>query len=521
MINRLPSPTKNHVSPFSKLFGHSPLYYDLRTFGCVCFVHLPPHERHKLTAQYVMCVFLGYDIPHKGYVCYDPHASRIRVSRNVIFFENQYFFPSHVQLSSASVYLLPIFSESPIIVERFKPGFVYERRSQHESGSTSFVPPSDLDLAPDPAPSSTTLCRSTRSSRPPNWYGFLSLVSLVATLSPISIPSCYKQAMEHECWQIEMQAEIQALEENHTWDIIPCPPTIKPIGSKWVFSVKLRFDGSLDRYKARLLALGNKQKYGVDYEETFAPVDKMTTVRTILAIAASQSWQLHQMDVNNAFLQGDLQKEIYMKLPSSMTTSSPHDVCKLRRSLYGLNQAPRAWLEKFHSTLLSFSFTQSQYDSSLFLHTSTSDIVILLVYVDDIIITGTDYGLITKLQQLLHATFHMKDLGQLTYFLGLEVHYRSHGLFVNQHKYIQDLITLARLEDTSSVDTPIKVNVKYRKDEGDLMDEPTFYRCLVRSLIYLTTTRPDISYVVHRVSQFMSYPRHLHLVVVRRIIRYL
>ena len=210
-----------------------------------------------------------------------------------------------------------------------------------------------------------------------------------------------------------------------------------------------------------------------------------------------------------------------MKLPSGMTTSSPHDVCKLKRSLYGVKQAPRALFEKFRSTLLSFSFTQSQYDSSLFLHTSMSGIVILLVYVDDIIITGTDCGLITKLQQLLHATFHMKDLGQLTYFLGLEVHYRSHGLFVNQHKYIQDLITLVGLEDTFSTDTPMEVNVKYRKDEGDLLDEPTLYRCLVGSLIYLTTTRPDISYVVHQVSQFMSSPWHLHLAAVRHIIRYL
>ena len=309
----------------------------------------------------------------------------------MIFFENQYFIPSHVQLSSASVSLLPIFSESPPIVERFKPSFVYERR-QHESGSTSFLPPSDLDLEPDPAPTPTTLRWSTCPSRPPNWYGFFSPVSLVATLSTISIPSCYKQAMEHECWQIAMQAELQALEENHSWDIVPCPPTVKPIGSKWVFSVKLRSDGSLDRYKARLVTLGNKQEYGVDYEETFAPVAKMTTVQTILGIAASQSWRLHQMDVKNVFLHGDLQEEIYMKLPSGMTTSSPHDVCKLRRSLYGLKQAPRAWFEKFRSTLLSFSFTQSQYDSSFFLHTSTSGIVILLVYMDDIIITGTDCG---------------------------------------------------------------------------------------------------------------------------------
>ncbi|XP_040999805.1 uncharacterized mitochondrial protein AtMg00810-like [Juglans microcarpa x Juglans regia] len=128
---------------------------------------------------------------------------------------------------------------------------------------------------------------------------------------------------------------------------------------------------------------------------------------------------------------------------------------------------------------------------------SASGIVILLVYVDDIIIIGTDCGLITKLQQLLHATSHMKDLGQLTYFLGLEVHHQTNGIFMNQHKHIQYLITLAGLEDTSSVDTPIDVNVKYRKDEEDLLDDPTLYRRLVGSLIYLTTTRPDISYTVH------------------------
>ena len=139
---------------------------------------------------------------------------------------------------------------------------------------------------------------------------------------------------------------------------------------------------------------------------------------------------------------------------------------------------------------------------------------------DDIIITGSDCGLITKLQRLLHATFHMKNLGQLTYFLGLKVHHQANGIFVNQHKYIQDLITLASLEDTSFVDTPMEVNVKYRKDEGDLLDDPTLYWRLVGSLIYLTTTRLDISYVVHQVSQFMTSPRHLHLTAVRRIIRY-
>ena len=131
--------------------------------------------------------------------------------------------------------------------------------------------------------------------------------------------------MEHECWQKAMEAELQALEENHTWDIVSCPPNVKPIGSKWVYTVKLKSDGSLDRYKARLVALGNKQEYGLDYEETFSPVAKMTTVRTILAFVSSKSWPLHQMDVKNAFFK----EEIYMKLPTGMSMTASHEVCKL------------------------------------------------------------------------------------------------------------------------------------------------------------------------------------------------
>ncbi|XP_068639307.1 uncharacterized mitochondrial protein AtMg00810-like [Aristolochia californica] len=247
----------------------------------------------------------------------------------------------------------------------------------------------------------------------------------------------------------------------------------------------------------------------------------MTTVRTIFAIAASQSWPLHQMDVKNAFLHSDLQEDVYMKLPSGMPSSSPDQVCKLCRPLYGLKQARWAWFEKFRGTLILHRFTQSQYDSSLFYHKSTAGMVILLVYVDAIIITGTDSRLLTKLQQVLHATFHLKALGHLTYFLGLEVHHLATSIFLNQHKYLQDIITLVGLEDTSSIDTPMEVNVKYKKDEGDLLDDPTIYQRLVGSLIYLTTTCPDISYAIHQVSQFMSSPRHLHIAAVRRIIRYL
>ena len=184
-----------------------------------------------------------------------------------------------------------------------------------------------------------------------------------------------------------------------------------PLGCKWVYSIKVKSDGSLNMYKARLVALGNNQEYRVNYEETFVPVAKMTTVRTILAIAASQNWSLHQMDVNNVFLHGDLKEDVYMRPPAGLTSTPTSAVCKLRRSLYGLKQAPRAWYEKFTSTLLKFAFLKSKYDASLFLCKTEIGIVILLVYVDDIIITSTDSVLISQLKQHLQESFHMKDLG--------------------------------------------------------------------------------------------------------------
>ena len=214
----------------------------------------------------------------------------------------------------------------------------------------------------------------------------------------------------------------------------------------------------------------------------------MTSVRLLLAIAASQSWPLYQMDVKNAFLHGDLQEEVYMRIPKGVSSPSKRSVCRLRKSLYGLKQAPRAWFETFRGHLCASGFTQSPYDPSLFpCHTSTG-VTVLLVYVDDIIITGTDDGMIKSLRASLRDSFHMKDLGPLHYFLGLEVHQSPKGLFVNQHKYTSDLIELADLHDSSPVDTPIEVNLRLSKDDGDLLPDPHTYRRLVGSLVYLTIT---------------------------------
>jgi hypothetical protein len=246
-----------------------------------------------------VCAFLGCSITQKGYLCFDPHTNQVHVSRNVIFFENQCLFPLPSS-SATSLASLPSFDDPSHLqsaqVDRFKPHVVYKRR-------LPVLPPSAsvLSSAPPLHPSVASevtvlapLCRSSRVYVPLAKYGFNSSVAhnstaaFSATLSSIAIPTGYSQATKEPCWQQAMQEELHALEANQTWDIVNCPFGVTPLGCRWVYSVKIKADGSLDRYKARLVALGNHKKYGVHYEETFAPVAKMGIIRTILAIAASK-----------------------------------------------------------------------------------------------------------------------------------------------------------------------------------------------------------------------------------------
>ncbi|GKV37573.1 hypothetical protein SLEP1_g45591 [Rubroshorea leprosula] len=225
------------------------------------------------------------------------------------------------------------------------------------------------------------------------------------------------------------------------------------------------------------------------------------------------------MDVKNAFLNGDLEEEVYMK-PLAGLHHLPNKVCRLRRALYGLKQSPRAWYAKFSATVSEFGFTSSPHDTSLFIRKTARGMVLLLLYVDDMIITGDDVVGVEELKQSLSQKFEMKDLGVLSYFLGLEVTSSDDGYLLSQVKYASDLVSKAELNDGKCVSTPLEPNVKLTPMDGSPLSDPTRYRQLVGSLVYLTTIRPDIAYAVHIVSQFMAAPRSTHYAAVLRIIRY-
>ena len=212
------------------------------------------------------------------------------------------------------------------------------------------------------------------------------------------------------------------------------------VGCKWIYKIKTHSNGSIERYKARLVIKGFTQEYEIDYEETFAPVARISSVRDLLTVAAASKWDLFHMDIKNAFLNGDLSEEVYMQPPPGLSVES-NKVCHLRRALYGLKQAPQTWFAKFSSTIFRLSYIASPYNFALFLRHTDKGTILLLLYVDDMTIIGDDLNGIQELKDFLNYQFEMKDLGHLSYFLGLEITHSKDGLYITQAKYTSDLLS--------------------------------------------------------------------------------
>ncbi|GAU46782.1 hypothetical protein TSUD_351810 [Trifolium subterraneum] len=379
------------------------------------------------------------------------------------------------------------------------------------------------------------VCNLSVDSSPPSSPGILYPISSFHSYSNISSkfrnyalsitasvePRDYKEASQQQCWVDAMNNEIQALQHNKTWCYVTPPAHIKPIGCKWVYKVKHKADGSVERYKARLVAKGYNQVEGLDFFDTFSPVAKITTVRTLIALASIRSWHLNQMDVNNAFLHGDLQEDVYMEVPQGVNSPKPHQVCKLLKSLYGLKQASRKWYEKLTSLLLKEGYTQASSDHSLFTLKHGSDFTALLVYVDDIILAGNSLQEFARIKLIMDNAFKIKDLGPLKYFLGIEVAHSKQGISICQRKYCLDLLKDTGLLGSKPAPTPLDPSIKLHQDSSPAYDDVGGYRRLIGKLLYLTTTRPDISFAIQQLSQFLSSPTTTHFDTACRVVRYL
>ncbi|KAM0042350.1 putative RNA-directed DNA polymerase [Helianthus debilis subsp. tardiflorus] len=337
---------------------------------------------------------------------------------------------------------------------------------------------------PTPTPTPTPSSLPTRTRKPNPKYYNSAFVNHTTTHSipPTLEPSTYQQALKDPEWRKAMDNEFNALLKKTTWELVP-PSQHKPNGCKWVFRVKRHPDGSIDKYKARLVAKSFLQEYGKDYFETFSFLTKPVTIRTILTIALSQSWPIRQLDVNNAFLHGTLHEDVYMTQPPGYVNPDlPHHLCCLKKSLYGIKQAPRAWYMELTSFLLELGFRKSLADTSLFIYKKDDIVSYFLVYVDDIVLTSSDDAFVQHIIHAMSKKFSIKDLGMLHHFLGMEVISTTNGLFLSQHAHVQNILTKFKMEGAKPVATPLSSTEPLSPVDGSPSVDPTPYRQLVGSL---------------------------------------
>ncbi|GMI99343.1 cysteine-rich RLK (RECEPTOR-like protein kinase) 8 [Hibiscus trionum] len=435
----------------------------------------------------------------------DPETKKIIISRDVVFDEVS----RHKDNGDKGTTSLPLFLDDVPSIE----------------GCTQFEENIDVTTSTEDA----IRKNPPRQRKPPshlsdyvvemNYFSVLSCFFMEDSCG--SEPKLYNEAKGVPEWEDAMVEEISALNKNDTWELVPKPVDVDLITCKWVYKLKKKTDGTIDRYKARLVARGFSQQYGRDYDETFSPVARMTTVRTIISLAASRGWNLWQLDVKNAFLYGELDRDIFMEQPQGFISKEyPNHVCRLKKALYGLKQAPRAWFGKIAQYLDFCGFKSSSTDPSLFTKKTSTACTLLLLYVDDMIITGDDSAEISSLQDALMVRFEMKSLGEASCFLGLEIE-KCDGYFVSQKGYAANLLQRFRMEDSKAKSTPMEFSLKLAKNEGKILEDATIFRQLVGSLFYLTITRPDIAFSVGVISQFMEQPCEGHLIAAKRILRYI
>ena len=433
--------------------------------------------------------FVGYSIKSKGYRLLDEKTSKILIRRGVIFNETNF-----CQLK--------------------------------ETGNDS------VDLRKSSDDSET--CEPERHEYPqrqrhvPIRYGIDEYVgtaveALGDTLTPE--PSTLEEALscDHATeWKAAADSEYQSLVDNDTWELVELPPNRKAIGCKWVFKVKCGSNGIVDPYKGCLVAKEYAQKYEVDYDETFSPVVRFSSIRTLLAFAVQNDMLVHQMDVVTAFLNGKLEDEIYMEQPEDyVQPGKEHLICKLKKSLYGLKQSPRCWNTTFTEFLESIKFKQNDADPCVFIRAEGKDVTIVAVYVDDLIIITQGPDKMKEVKESLMAHFKMKDSGKIHYCFGISIEYDDSNkcIWMHQKQYILSMIKKFGLAQAKTVATPACVSVQLKKDDGVSKEvNSTLYQSMVGSLLYAAiATRPDIAQAVGVVSKFCSKPSEAHLTAVKRI----
>ncbi|KAK2408198.1 hypothetical protein QL285_043729 [Trifolium repens] len=488
VLNRVPK-SKRDISAYEILKKRQPNLSYLRTWGCLAYVRKPDPKRVKLASRAYECVFIGYATNSKAYRFYDLNAKVIIESNDADFYENKFPFKSR---NSGGTEQSQISESSHIPV-------IQNENSNDEQ---------QIEL------------RRSKRARVAKDYG-PDYSAYMLDEDPANLQEALS-SMDADLWQEAINDEMDSLESNKTWHLVDLPPGCKPIGCKWILKKKLKPDGTVDKYKARLVAKGFRQRENIDFFDTFSPVTRITSIRVLISIAAIFNLVVHQMDVKTAFLNGDLEEEIYMEQPEGFVVHGQETkVCKLEKSLYGLKQAPRQWHEKFDNLMVSNEFKLNESDKCIYYKTNGNICTIICLYVDDMLIFGSNLSAVNNVKSLLCNNFDMKDLGEASVILGIKITRSDKGISLDQSHYVEKILKKYDYFDRKEANTPCDASVKLFKNTGESIRQSE-YASIIGSLRYVTDcTRPDIAYAVGQLCRFTSRPGNEHWQAINRVMRYL
>jgi transposase InsO family protein len=509
VLNMVPT-KKVEKTPYQLWHGEVPVLSYLRVWGCEALVKRDTPD--KLQPRTTKCIFVGYPKETMGYYFYNPSENTVRVARYAEFFEKNFIAQEN---SGRIVELLEDVSPS-------------ETTSNHQLGGES-VQSDEPQVDDDAIP----LRRSDRVIRQPDrWIGLVESEENVA--GDLNEPPNFKAALsdpESDKWLEAANVEMKSMQDNHVWTLVDLPPNARTVGSKWLFKKKTDMDGNVHTYKARLVAKGYTQRFGVDYDETFSPVADIRAIRILLAIAAYYDFEIWQMDVKTAFLNGYLDEEVYMDQPEGFVDPEhPNKVCKLQRSIYGLKQASRSWNKRFDEEIKKFGFVQNPDEPCVYRKASGSNVTFLVLYVDDILIIGKHIPMLQDVKSHLGKCFAMKDLGEAAFILGIKI-YRDRTkrlIGLSQSAYIDKILKRFKMENSKRGNVPMQEGLGLSVKQGASTPDEVKrmqrvpYASAVGSIMYaVRCTRPDVAFAQNIVSRYQQNPGESHWTAVKTILKYL
>ena len=441
--NRSPTTALKNKTPFECWFGKKPDVSNLRVFGCICFVYVPDKLRKKLDPKASKAIFMGYPQDTKGYKVYELSSDKFIRSRSVTFHEQSFYSFEN--------------KDKKLVLPEIYGSELDENEPHYEAEQVEDMPQADKEKEQVGGTYEEHFMKEVmnvnikRSRKAPQRYDPSECLIIESLTKEVDEPMSLKEAMNSDhCgqWKEALKSEYDSLMQNNTWQLVPPPKDKNIAGSKWVLKVKRDANGNLDRFKARLVAQGYSQAQGVDYNEVFSPVARYSTLRTLIALANANDWEIHQMDVKTAFLNGSIDTEIYMSQPEGFVDNQhPEYICKLEKSIYGLKQSARCWNTTLDKFLISSGYQKSNADGCIYIKSTkkvdgTVSFVMLAVYVDDIMPLSNDVEMLKSEKANLCKRFKMVDQGEAHSILGMLIKRAraAKTLFINQPSYLQNIL---------------------------------------------------------------------------------